>query len=161
VRVAPEWTAEAVDRLVPVASDTDDGFIWEAIGVLAEIGPAAGAVVPRLEEWLFDEDKRGASECYCLGEPAPTMFAALVKIDPTASARVLARIEADLKSPERFEQAVKLLLDVAPAVPASAPLLAGLLRDRRAEGRWDALRSTLGGFGPTNESGQLKASSGG
>ncbi len=74
-------------------------------------------------------------------------FTALVKIDPTASARVLAHVEADLQSPERFDQAVRLLLDIAREVPTtSAPLLANLLRDRRAEGLWDAIKSLLAGI---------------
>jgi HEAT repeat protein len=149
VRVAPEWTSDAVNRLLALVSDVDGDWFWEGIAGLAEMGPAAREVVPRLEEWLFDEEKRGYfSECYCPGEPVPTMFAALVKIDPTASARVLAHIKADLQSPERFDQAVKLLLGIAREVPASAPLVASLLKDRRAEGQWDALLSTLGGPGP-------------
>jgi HEAT repeat protein len=147
VRAAPEWTAEAVNRLVPLASAVDDDDFWMAIGALAEMGPAAREVVPRLEGWLFDEAGRGLSECYCPGDPVPQMFAALVRIDPAAPNRVLARIEADLQTPERFDQAVKLLLAMAAGVPASATLLASLLKDRRAEGQWDAIRSTLGGLG--------------
>jgi hypothetical protein len=148
VRVAPEWATDAVNRLVPLTSAVDDDYFWEGIAVLAEIGPAAGGVVARLEEWLFDEAGRGLSEYCCPGEPVPLMFATLVKIDPTAPIRVLAHVEADLQSPERFGQAVNLLLAIAAGVPASAPLLASLLQDRRAEGQWDALLSALGGLGP-------------
>jgi len=146
LKVAPEWTTEAVHRLVSLVSDVNyDHCFWMGIAALTEIGPAARQAVPRLEEWLFDEASRGSSECYCPEEPVPQLFAALVKIDPTASARVLAHIEADLQSPDRFDKAVSLLLDIAQVIPAaSAPLLATLLQDKRAEGRWDSIRTALG-----------------
>jgi HEAT repeat protein len=157
VRVAPERTTDAVNTLLALVSAVwsaeapyEVDTFCEAVGALAEIGPAAGKAVPNLEEWLFDEAKRGFWSDTYLGdrEPAPLIFSALVKIDPPASARVLAHIEADLHSPERFDQGVKLLLDLAREVPASAPLLARLLEDNRAEAEWDSILSILGGFGP-------------
>jgi HEAT repeat protein len=151
-RVAPEWTADAVGALLPLlrAGEDYDRF-WEGVGALGAIGPAAREAVPRLEEWLFaDEEKRGISGVICPGpgDAVPELCSALARIDPTAPARVLARLEADLRSPERFDQAVKLLLELVAAVPAAAPLLAGLLQDGRAEGRWDAIRAALGGARP-------------
>jgi len=143
-RLAPEWTTDAVATLLPLVSAVDDyDNFWKGIGALAEIGPGARETVPQLEELLFDEAKRGTSEFICPGEPSPLLFSALVRIDPTASARVLAHIEADLQSPERFDQAVKLLLEIAREIPAAAPLLAKLLKDRRAEGQWDAILKAL------------------
>jgi hypothetical protein len=154
VRVTPEQTPDAVNTLLSLLSDVDlqDTF-WRGIDALAQVGPGAREAVPRLEEWLFEEEKRGLTGLLYPGpgEAAAKVFATLVQIDPTASAWVLARIEADLQSPERFGQAVQLLLDLAREVPASAPLLARLLADPRAEGQRDPILSILEGLGANAE----------
>jgi hypothetical protein len=147
-RVVPARQLDAVNTLLPLLDDRDDfDSFWEGVDGLAAIGPAARQAIPRLEDWLFDaQEKRATSGAICSGpgEPAAQMFSALLRIDPTAPARVLARLEADLQSPERFDQAAQLLLDIAGEIPGSAPLLVNLLEDRRAEARWDAIRSALG-----------------
>jgi hypothetical protein len=50
--------------------------------------------------------------------------------------------DADLTAPERFDRTADLLLEIAVVVP-SAPSLTHPLGDRRAEGRWNAIRRSL------------------
>jgi hypothetical protein len=99
-----------------------------------------------MEERLFDKEKRPIVYQW------ESLFSALVKMDPAAGARVIARIEADLQSKDCFESAVDLLCEIAYDVrgwPAS--LLARLLKDKRAEGSWDAIRRTLDQLRPQAE----------
>jgi hypothetical protein len=113
-----------------------------ALEALQAIGPAAGKSAARLEAILFDEARRG------LWWKAPAaLFSTLATIDGSAPARLMVRLEADVRSEGRFDQALKLLTDLGAAVPAPwAPLLERLLQDPRAESRRDVLRSLLGGL---------------
>jgi len=124
VRVAPEFTTEAVKTLM---SDVENQAGAGAIEALAEIGPAAREIVPRIEAILldlYDEEKRWMWD-------ANLLFWALVKIDSTAGDRVLEHIVAAMQSPDRFDQAVGFLTEILSVVPAtSAPLLARLLQEQ-------------------------------
>jgi HEAT repeat protein len=139
-RVAPELTQEAVAALIGVVEEAvrpDDGDwtrAWSALDALAELGPAAGEIVPRLEAILLDEKKR-----FLLG--GRVFFVPLVKIDANAVPRLLARLETDLQSNDRFDKAINLLYELGPDIPPTwTPLLERLLQDRRAESRWEDIR---------------------
>lgn len=144
VRVAPDCLPEALTTLGAAVGDEDPAVMFAALEALSEIGPPAGspAVVKAVEAVVFNEDVR---RCYY--DPA-LGCSTLVKIDPAASARVAARIEADLASPEHFERDLNLVLDVAGVIPArAAPLLAQLLKDARAEGQRAAVIQALRDLG--------------
>jgi len=141
-RVVPAFLPEALPPLLRILADPEAICAgWdEASAALAELGPAARAAVPRLEELLFDEEKRR------LWNPE-ALFSTLVRIDPAAKERVIAHIEAGLAG-QGFDRAVGLLTDIASQMPAQeAPLLARLLHDPRAGGQWDRLLNLLAGFG--------------
>jgi hypothetical protein len=129
---APEWKADAVNMLLAAVADVDDMDLvfWDGLAALVELGPAAKGVVPQLEGMLLDEEKRGLAGALCDGDPGALLCAALVKIDPTASHRVLAHVEAGLQAPERFDQAVKLLIDLVREVPDKARDVVPLLQEQ-------------------------------
>jgi HEAT repeat protein len=143
LRVAPEETTDAIQTLLNLVTDVQDPMnVMIALDSLAEMGPAVRAVVPGLEQVLFNEETRR------LWDPG-LLFTTLIKIDPTATARVIGQLQSDSQTPERFDKAVSLLTDIAREIPLqSAPLLARLLKDSRTESQWDALLNTLASLGP-------------
>jgi HEAT repeat protein len=150
-RVAPECATEAVNLLLSLINSVSRDFNHKNLSVVLDCLAALGAsreVVPRVEETLFDEEKRP------LLYEWEWLFSTLVKMDPTAETRVIARIEADLQSKDRFDDAVGLLNDIAPWVSGwPASLLARLLKDKRAKRHWEAIRDTLAGLGQVAEDG--------
>jgi HEAT repeat protein len=149
LRVAPEFTTEAVTALIRVVEEECDPATFSggdqdfvaALESLQALGPAAWESAARLEAILLDEARRR------MWDPV-LLFSTLVKIDGSAPARLLARIEADLQSGGRFDEAIRLLTDLGAAVPPTwAPLLERLLQDQRAGSQWDVIRSLLGTLG--------------
>jgi len=130
-RVVPGCAAEAVSSLVRLiekqmdpATAEDPAIILECLEVLERLGAAAAGCVPWMEAVLWDDGRR--QRIYF----TEVLFATLLKIDPTADARLRARVEADLRTAEGRAGAAALLADVGQAAPAGwAPLL-DAARDR-------------------------------
>jgi HEAT repeat protein len=142
VRVAPEHTAEAVTVLLNILDKKQ--ALREALVALGEIGPPAKKAGPMLKTLLFDPKLK----THWIKKE--TMIA-LVKVDPSQAAPVVAQIKEDLKSKTKpiFFDAVEQLCQVAPAIPTeSAPLLAELLNDKQAADDWDDIVHTLARLGP-------------
>ncbi len=140
---APEWTADAVNGLLPLVADLDDvyGVFWEALAAMGGIGPPAREVVPQLEMMLLEEEKRDTVGLSCPGDPAATIFSALVKIDPTAAARVL----KDRRAEGQWNSLLMALGELGPAVRPLAPVLEGFLTDATPENA-NQLKALLAGI---------------
>jgi hypothetical protein len=142
-QVAPEFLAEALHVLVTTLSDPEAViFGWdEAIAALVDLGPAARDTVPQLQAIVLDEEKRHLWD-------ANVLIATLLKIDATAADWMITQAEAALLSQDRLDWGVNLLCEVAAHVPVrSAPILARLLKDRRAESRYNDVLNALWGLG--------------
>jgi HEAT repeat protein len=140
-RVSPENVPEAVKALLAVLQD--EPYENPALISLGEIGPAAKEAIPYLKKVVADQ-KAG-------GDVKNDALAALLRIDPSEVAGVLPKIKEDLQSqkPHVFREAVELLCAAAPARPEEVvPLLAGVLKDKRARHLWSEVLETLGNLGP-------------